>query len=615
MPARGNSNGWDAIDPVQLLVMANRIDGITREMTNTLIRTARSATLVARDFSTSVSDANHQLFSAPEGIPCHVYGSGLLCQAMADLHPDFKQGDAFLHNDPYLGNSHPADHTVLVPVFFEGEHIFTTCVKAHQADCGNAIPSTYTPKAIDVYAEGALIFPCVRIQEHYEDVGDIIRMCQKRIRVPEIWYGDFLAMLAAARVGEQRIQDFCRKFGLETVKAFVRDWIMYSERLAESKIKSLPAGKIHASTALDPFPPNLPDGIPLQCDIDVDPDAGYVTVDLRDNPDCVPAGVNLSESTAINCGISGVLIVLNSKRDAKATLVPNNSGSFRRINVLVRENCVVGIPRHPVSCSMATNTVADRTLGMIYSAFGRLADGIGLAEPCWGSGPYQGVVSGFNRKRNEPFVLQAFCGTAGGPGGAESDGWLTLLIANGAGLAYFDETEVIEQKYPFLIWETAVRPDSEGAGRQRGAPGNVCIYGPLPQDDAIEVHYSQNGLVTPPKGVQGGGGAMGSEVWLQQADGERRYLPDIIGEQSIGPGERIVSLSAGGGGGGYGDPRTRKVEAVLSDAVDGYITVDRARDVYGVALTGDPRKVETLRVDEPATAALRATAAPVKSGA
>ncbi len=613
MPARGNSNGWDAIDPVQLLVMANRIDGITREMTNTLIRTARSATLVARDFSTSVSDANHQLFSAPEGIPCHVYGSGLLCQAMADLHPDFKHGDAFLHNDPYLGNSHPADHTVLVPVFFEGEHIFTTCVKAHQADCGNAIPSTYTPKAIDVYAEGALIFPCVRIQEHYEDVGDIIRMCQKRIRVPEIWYGDFLAMLAAARVGEQRIQDFCRKFGLETVKAFVRDWIMYSERLAESKIKSLPAGKIHASTALDPFPPNLPDGIPLQCDIDVDPDAGYVTVDLRDNPDCVPAGVNLSESTAINCGISGVLIVLNSKRDAKATLVPNNSGSFRRINVLVRENCVVGIPRHPVSCSMATNTVADRTLGMIYSAFGRLADGIGLAEPCWGSGPYQGVVSGFNRKRNEPFVLQVFCGTAGGPGGAESDGWLTLLIANGAGLAYFDETEVIEQKYPFLIWETAVRPDSEGAGRQRGAPGNVCIYGPLPQDDAIEVHYSQDGLVTPPKGVQGGGGAMGSEVWLQQADGERRYLPDIIGEQSIGPGERIVSLSAGGGG--YGDPRTRKVEAVLSDAVDGYITVDRARDVYGVALTGDPRKVETLRVDEPATAALRATAAPVKSGA
>ena len=103
---------------------------------------------------------------------------------MAELHPDFQEGDAFLHNDPYLGNSHPADHTILVPVFVEGAHIFTCCVKAHQSDIGNSIPTTYTPKAIDVYQEGALIFPCVKVQEDYTDVGDIIRMCLKRIRVP-----------------------------------------------------------------------------------------------------------------------------------------------------------------------------------------------------------------------------------------------------------------------------------------------------------------------------------------------------------------------------------------------------------------------------------------------
>ena len=128
----------------------------------------------------------------------------------------------------------------------------------------------------------------------------------------------------------------------------------------------------------------MPEGIPLQAEIDVDPAAGRVTIDLRDNPDCTPTGLNLSECTAINSGISGVLTVLNSKRDATASLVPNNAGVFRRITVLIRENCVVGIPRHPASCSMATNTVADRALGMIYSAFGRLADGIGLAEPAGG---------------------------------------------------------------------------------------------------------------------------------------------------------------------------------------------------------------------------------------
>jgi len=590
------------IDPVLMLVMANRIDGITREMTNTLVRTARSTTLVARDFSTSISDAQHELFSAPEGVPCHVYGSGLLCESMADLHPDFKEGDAFLHNDPYLGNSHAADHTILVPVFYEGDHIYTTCVKAHQADCGNAVPSTYSPKALDVYAEGALIFPCVRIQENYTDVGDIIRMCQKRIRVPEIWYGDYLAMLAAARVGEQRIKELCEKFGLETVKTFVQEWKNYCERLASDAISQLPAGHIHAETALDPFP-NVPDGIPMQAEIDVEPDKGQVTVDLRDNIDCTPTGLNLSQSTAINCGISGVLTVLNSKRDAKAAIVPNNAGSFRRVIVHVRENCVVGIPRHPSSCSMATNTVADRALGMIYSAFSQLGDGVGLAEPCWGSGPYQGVASGYHRKRDERYVLQLFAGTAGGPASAESDGWLTLLIANGGGLNYFDQAEVVEQKYPFIIWQTSVRPDSEGAGRQRGGPGNICIYGPLADEEDMLVHYSLDGMITPPKGVRGGGPAHGSEVWLRQPNGSQENLPSIVGEQPVAPAERLISLSAGGGG--YGNPHDRDPNAVLIDVVEGYVTPDRASDTYGVALAGDPTKVETLSIDAKATAILR----------
>ena len=402
------------LDPVQLLVMANRVDGITREMTNTLVRTCRSTTQLARDFSTSICTAQAELLTAPEGFPCHVYGSGLLCEALADLHPDFQEGDAFLHNDPYLGNTHAADHTILVPVFWEGGHVFTCCVKAHQVDCGNALPTTYMPTATDVYAEGALIFPCVKVQENYQDVGDIIRMCQKRIRVPVIWYGDYLSQIAAARVGEQRLKDFCRKYGLESIKAYVREWMDYCERLCADQIAALPAARVHASTALDPFP-NLPDGIPLQADIDIDPGAGAITVDLRDNPDATRTGLNLSQSTAINSGVAAVLTIINSKREAKHTIVPNNAGTFRRIQVLVRENCVVGIPRHPTSCSVATNTVSDRVIGMIEVAFAQIADGIGVAEPCWGSPPFQGVVSGFNRARQEPFVVQLFSARPAAP--------------------------------------------------------------------------------------------------------------------------------------------------------------------------------------------------------
>ena len=170
-------------------------------------------------------------------------------------------------------------------------------------------------------------------------------------------------------------------------------------------------------------------------------------------------------------------------------------------------------------------------------------------------------------------------------------------------MAYFDETEVIEQKYPLVIWDSYVRVDSEGAGRQRGAPGNVCIYGPLADENPIEVHYSLDGMITPPKGVRGGGASLGNECWLQLPDGNKQHLPDMVGEQKVSSGERLISLSTGAGG--YGDPKTRTPQAVLTDIVEGYITPDRAHDIYGIALSGDPAKVETLTVDEKATATLR----------
>ena len=41
------------LNATTLVVMSNRLDGITREMTNTVIRAARSTTMAARDFSCS----------------------------------------------------------------------------------------------------------------------------------------------------------------------------------------------------------------------------------------------------------------------------------------------------------------------------------------------------------------------------------------------------------------------------------------------------------------------------------------------------------------------------------------------------------------------------------
>ena len=245
-------------DPTLLAVLANRFEAIVREMTQTLLRAGRSAAInIARDFSCSITTSvtgAHELLAAAEGLPVHIYGSHLQAEAMSSLHSDLREGDAFLHNDPYLGNSHPADHTILVPIFCDGEHLFTSVAKAHLSDIGNALPTSYMPTARDVYEEGALLFPCVRIQQQYRDIDDIIRMCRLRIRVPEQWYGDYLAMLGAARVGERRITELVRKYGLATTKTFVREWLIMPNDAWFTPLHSSPEARSLAPEGMIHFP-------------------------------------------------------------------------------------------------------------------------------------------------------------------------------------------------------------------------------------------------------------------------------------------------------------------------------------------------------------------------
>ena len=150
--------------------MANRMDAVCREMTNTMLLAARSSVIgMARDFSCAVITSDNQVLAVAEGFPIHVWGTNIQTKSMQDLHPDYAEGDAYLHNDPYLGNTHSADHTIIVPVFHEGEHFFSVAVKAHQADVGNSLPTTYMAQAADVYQEGALIFPCVQVQREFRE--------------------------------------------------------------------------------------------------------------------------------------------------------------------------------------------------------------------------------------------------------------------------------------------------------------------------------------------------------------------------------------------------------------------------------------------------------------
>lgn len=580
-------------DPILMAVLANRMNAIVREMSNTLLKTARSAVLaVVRDFSCSIVTGDNRLLCPGEGLPVHIFGSSLQSQSMCDLHPDLAPGDAFLHNDPYLGNTHPADHMVMVPVFVEGVHLFTTCAKAHQADCGNSIPSTYHAYAKDVYEEGALIFPCVRVQKDFKDVADIIRMCKRRIRVPEQWYGDFQAEIGAARIGERRLTELTHRYGAETLKAFIEQWFAYSERRMVDAIKKMPSGKLSNTTVYDPLPPILPDGLPIRVDVMVDTETGYIDVDLTHNADNMAFGLNESMACATSNAMCGVFNCMDPD-------VPHNAGSFARIRVHLREGCITGVPKFPHSCSMATTNIGDRLVNVTQAAFAAFGDGHGLAEGAIGMGAGAGVISGVDWRRNGPFINQEWLITNGGPGTPTTDGWLNYGLPVAAGLMYRGSVEVDESKYPILVKHLRVISGGGGAGRYRGAPGSEVVYGP--RHDVMTVVISCDGQVNPPQGVRGGHAGPAAATYKIGRDGAQEKLPGVV-EFCLEPGEWVRGLDAGGGG--YGDPLERDPARVCRDVLERWETAERARAVYAVAFQGSVED-DNLTVDVAATAALR----------
>ena len=66
----------------------------------------------------------------------------------------------------------------------------------------------------------------------------------------------------------------------------------------------------------------------------------------------------------------------------------------------------------------------------------------------------------------------------------------------------------------------------------------------------------------------------------------------------IRPGDLLVKIS--GGGSGVGDPREREPERVLNDVIDGFISLEAAEKLYGVAIDAT-----TIKIDWEKTRTLR----------
>jgi N-methylhydantoinase B len=339
-------------------------------------------------------------------------------------------------------------------------------------------------------------------------------------------------------------------------------------------IRRMPAGTHESEDRYGPVV-GLDEEVRLRFKVSVDPDEALIDVDLRENPDCVPAGVNMTEATAYAGAVIGVL---NSIPET----IPANAGSLRRIRVQLRENCLVGIPRHPVSCAAATTTVTQRVVTGLQLAFAEFGDGCGLAAGAYGKPPTQAVISGTDgRHGGRAFVDEiSIDAGGGGPGGPTQDGSITYGGPVTAGVMYPAGVELTELKHPIYVEEARFLVDSGGAGRRRGGPGMRVTY--RPASGAIRAIFNLDDPERSRPGVLGGLPGSPMRAYVRRADGTLEQLAAGPQDIRVEPREGLVSETQGGGG--YGPPEQREPPRVRADVEERWVSQAAAAELYRVAV-------------------------------
>lgn len=578
------------IDPYEMSILSKKFEMATREVSQVLKKSARSGVIAqARDFSSGFTLSDGRQFMIDEGLPVHAANLHLTPEYILEHFDDISRGDCFLTNSPYAGSTHHADYTLSVPVFYEGELIFWVINRAHQADVGAPEPTTYPAEAENIYQEGPH-FPAVRIQEEFEDREDIVRMLKLNIRLGETqWLGDYRGQVAAVRKGERRLIEICDEYGIERVRSFVDAWLEYGNRMMRKHIAELPEREFEYSAHHDPIP-GAPDGVEVRVGIRIDPKAEEIAVDLTDNMPAVPSGFNLTEATTTAAVYAGIFNNLGPS-------IPHNHGAIEQIRIEMDEGKIVGKQIHPTGTAVATTEVCHVLINALQASFGELGEPHGLSESTTGILDYP-VISGTDfRRDDEAYINQIFLTGGGGPAGSGFDGWITYTSPGAGAVPNRDSIELDEGKFPILIRRSELRPDSEGAGEWRGAPGSINVI--EPRENPMTLAYTGNHRDAPAQGILGGRAAECSQLRKITDDGEEIELP-YFGVEEIEPGEAVIIEDSGSGG--YGDPLLRDPELVLTDVRRGLISVQRARDAYDVVV------VETdsgFQVDRKATRELR----------
>lgn len=539
-------------DPITHSVVAHRLESIAREMADVMIRTSMSQILnSSRDFSTAILDARGQLVAQGEGIPVHISALPPSVEAVCEYFgDDINEGDLFILNDPYFGGSHLPDITAIYPVFRDGTLLFFAVNRAHHSDIGGGTHGGYNPSASELYHEGLRI-PPVRLYESGRPREDLLHMLAVNVRHAENFSGDLHAQIGSVQIAARRLQTLLDDYGADGLMASVEAILDSAERRIRQLIGGWPDGVYRGETLLDDDGFDA-ESIPIRARVIVKGD--NMTIDLSDSSPQVTGFIN--SAYANTRSLAHVAIMYMAPSD-----VPKNEGSMRPVKVVAPKGLIVN-PNPPAPVCMSTNHCGEEIVEAVFKALAPVAPG---AVNAGFSRRLRFAITGSNPQTGNRFIWHFFFGRGGGGASRGYDGWSCVGEVNVAGAIRSPSVEITEERFPFKIVRNDLRPGSGGDGTWRGGLGAVfeMVY---EGDEPAKLNMAGDGVINPPFGLFGGEPGL-PHRYMVVSNGRERMLKSKETEVPILPGDRIVALSAGGGG--YGPPRSRDSSSRARDQNSG----------------------------------------------
>lgn len=563
-------------DPITLEILWRRLISIVDEADSSVARTAFSSLLRdAHDYTCMFTDKKgRELAQGSFATPGQSGAMALgIKKIISNLSVDnWRQGDIFITNDPWALAGHLNDVCVMSPIYYKNNLVaFTACV-FHHSDIGGRVSSDNH----DVFEDG-LFIPLVKLYDEGILNEPVMEMIRWNVRTPEEVTGDIRSQIAANHVCSEKICQMLEETGLENIDDLADDIIGLTEKSIRNEIERIPDG-IYRGEGIIEQKEGKGD-VTIKAAVEIKGDD--VIVDLDGSSPQVDWGGNV----VFNFTYAYVFMAIKSMFDPQ---MPNNDGCARPITMKAPEGSVVNC-RFPAAVA-ARMQIGHFLTEIIYRALAEVRPENVIA----GSGGTPATMNVFYGKRNDNSPWHSVIIRGGGMGAShKEDGhYVSIFPANGANTP----VETLESDTPLIVEKRELLTDSGGPGKFKGGLGRRVILR-VPDDD-----YAPSGPVNlgiqsgrfryPAKGLFGGGDGSRAQFLVNDVAG------DPYGLTQLKSGD-IITMDAAGGG-GYGDPVERDAEMVMKDVLNGYVSLEGAREDYGVAI--DP---ETMKVDIDETERLR----------